>query len=127
MNVIRPGKPSDGSNASGEVEGEIRALVRREVASDRRGPAQPQQPQAGSEVIAAQVNSLIQRVSVTSVKEIEKLMSELQSLRDFLQNESQRVQREIAGYVELSESAMKSTKIIAESMGQWKGGPREHE
>jgi hypothetical protein len=127
MNIIRPGKPSDGSNTSGEVEGEIRALVRREVAADRRGPAQPQQPQAGSEVVATQVNSLIQRVSVTSVKEIEKLMSELQSLRDFLQNESQRVSREIASYMELSESAMKSTKIIAESMGQWKGGPREHE
>ena len=53
--------------------------------------------------------------------EIEKLISELQSLRDFLRNEGERVQREIAGYVQLSDAAMKSTKIIADSVAQWKG------
>jgi len=35
--------------------------------------------------------------------------------------DSERVQREIAGYVQLSDAAMKSTKIIADSVAQWKG------
>jgi len=71
-------------------------------------------------MIATQVNSLIQRVSITSVNEIDKLISELQSVRDFLHHESQRVQREISGYTQLSEAALKSTRIITESMSQWK-------
>ncbi len=118
MNVIRPaGRPAeDAPTPATEVEGEIRGLVRREVAQNRR----PQLPEQGGEMIANQVNSLIQRVSITSVKEIDKLISELQSLRDFLHNESQRVQREISGYAHLSEAALKSTRIITESMSQWK-------
>jgi hypothetical protein len=30
------------------------------------------------------------------------------------------VQREISGYAQLSQSAMKSTRIIAENVAQWK-------
>jgi hypothetical protein len=63
---------------------------------------------------------LIQRVSGTSVLEIEKLIDELQTLRDYLQNEGKRVQREIAEYAHMSQAATKSTKIIAESLAQWK-------
>ena len=40
---------------------------------------------------------------------------------DFLRNEGDRVQREIVGYVQLSDAAMKSTRIIADSVAQWKG------
>jgi len=114
MTVIRPaGRPAEeASPPTTEVEG----LVRREVASNRR----PQRPDQGGEMIATQVNSLIQRVSITSVNEIDKLISELQSVRDFLHHESQRVQREISGYTQLSEAALKSTRIITESMSQWK-------
>ena len=66
------------------------------------------------------VNSLIQRVAGTSLGEIENLISELESLRDLLHAEGQRVQREIAGYAHLSHAAMKSTRIIAENLSQWK-------
>ena len=57
----------------------------------------------------------------TSVQEIDKLIGELQSLRDMLSNEGARVQREIIQYATLSQSAMQSTKIITESLAQWKG------
>ena len=33
---------------------------------------------------------------------------------------TERVQREIAGYAHLSHAAMKSTRIIAENLAQWK-------
>ena len=41
-------------------------------------------------------------------------------MRDFLESEGERVQREIASYAQLSQVAMTSVKIIAESMSQWK-------
>ena len=44
----------------------------------------------------------------------------MEQLRDFLRQESVRIQREIEGYARLSEEATKSTKIIAESVAQWK-------
>ena len=32
-----------------------------------------------------------------------------------------RVQREISGYAQLSQAAMKSTRMIADNVEQWKG------
>ncbi len=66
------------------------------------------------------VNSLIQRVAGTSLAEIENLVSELEALRDLLHAEGQRVQREISGYAQLSQAAMKSTRMIADNVAQWK-------
>ena len=117
MNVIRASRSADDAAPANEVEGEIRGFVRKEFASVRR----PQPLVESGDQGAQQVNSLIQRVAGASVLEIEKLISELQGLRDFLRSEGDRVQREIAGYVQLSDAAMKSTKIIADSVTQWKG------
>ena len=117
MNVIRASRSAEDAAPANEVEGEIRGFVRKEFASVRRPPPLAESGDQG----AQQVNSLIQRVAGASVLEIEKLISELQGLRDFLRSEGDRVQREIAGYVHLSDAAMKSTKIIADSVTQWKG------
>jgi hypothetical protein len=119
MNVIRASRPAEDAVSGNEVEGEIRGFVRKEFASARR--PQPLEGGDRGDHGASQVNSLIQRVAGASVLEIEKLISELQGLRDFLRSEGDRVQREIAGYVQLSDAAMKSTKIIADSVTQWKG------
>ena len=96
------------------VEGEIREFVRRDFASVRR------QPENDGEVVANNISSLLQRVSGSSVQEIERLIGELSTLRDMLQNEGARVQREIIQYANLSQAAMQSTKIIAESLNHWK-------
>src|SRR5262249_3578729 len=101
-----------------EVEGEIREFVRREVVTN---PGR--QPENESELVANNVNSLLQRVTGTSVQEIDKLVTELQTLRDTLQSEAARVQREIVEYASLSQAALQSTKIIAESLTQWKKIP----
>ena len=73
-----------------------------------------------AEATVNNVNSLIQRVAGTSLAEIENLISELESLRDVLHAEGQRVQREISGYAQLSQAAMKSTRMIADNVAQWK-------
>ena len=101
-----------------EMEGEIRDFVRRDVATSLR-----RQPESDSEVVTTNIGQLLQRVAGTSVQEIEKLIGELQTLRDMLQTEAARVQREIVEYATLSQAAMQSTKIIAESLTQWKKVP----
>ncbi len=84
-------------------------------------PAVPTPPlESGAESTVNSVNSLIQRVAGTSLAEIENLISELESLRDLLHAEGQRVQREISGYAQLSQAAMKSTRMIADNVSQWK-------
>jgi hypothetical protein len=109
--------------AVSEVEAGIRDFVRNDVAYLRRSPGLVStEPAADSTADATvnNVNSLIQRVAGTSLAEIENLVSELEGLRDLLHAEGQRVQREISGYAQLSQAAMKSTRIIAENVAQWK-------
>ena len=124
-------EPTEAGNfsAASEVEAGIRDFVRNDVAYLRRpvmgttpDHPQPQPPALDGNADSAvnNVNSLIQRVAGTSLSEIENLISELEGLRDLLHSEGQRVQREISGYAQLSQSAMKSTRIIAENVAQWK-------
>ena len=111
--------------AVSDVEAGIRDFVRNDIAYLRR-PApttssnndMPLEPNAESTV--NNVNSLIQRVAGTSLSEIENLIDELESLRELLHAEGQRVQREISGYAQLSQAAMKSTRMIADNVAQWK-------
>ena len=107
-----------------EVEAGIRDFVRNDIAYLRR-PSVPSAEttvplDATAEATVNNVNSLIQRVAGTSLAEIENLVSELESLRDLLHAEGQRVQREISGYAQLSQAAMKSTRMIADNVAQWK-------
>ncbi len=114
----------DGNLAAvSEVEAGIRDFVRNDIAYLRRPPVTSPETaplDATSEATVNSVNSLIQRVAGTSLAEIEKLISELESLRDLLHAEGQRVQREISGYAQLSQAAMKSTRMIADNVTQWK-------
>ncbi len=115
MTVIKPRETNDHDKSTeSAVEGEIREFVRRDVATLRRSQ------ESDSEVVANNISTLLQRVAGSSVQEIDRLMGELQTLRDLLQSESARVQREITEYAHLSQSAMHSTKIITESLAKWK-------
>ena len=101
-----------------QVEGDIRAFVRRDISVFRR--SRPETGDAAMDNIA----TVIDRVSGASIVEIERVISELSSVRDMLRTEGERVQRELAGYASLSQAAMTSMKIIADSMGQWKSQSR---
>ena len=117
MSLIKSREPAEDKTAESQVEGEIREFVRRDVATLRR------QPESDSEIVASNISTLLQRVAGTSVQEIDRLIGELQTLRDMLQNEGARVQREIVEYATLSQAAMQSTKIISESLTHWKKIP----
>jgi len=106
--------------AVAEVEAGIREFVRSDISYLRRPAAVTLSDAPDHDQTVTNVNSLIQRVAGASLSEIEGLIGELERLRDMLHSEGQRVQREIAGYAQLSHAAMKSTRIISENMAQWK-------
>ena len=94
-----------------EIEDEFRELVRRGIPRVRA--------ESGNGSVT-NLNSLAQSISGPSVREIEKVILQLQDLRDHLIHESQRIQRAITEYAQLSQATVKSTEIIAENLAQWR-------
>jgi dsDNA-specific endonuclease/ATPase MutS2 len=64
------------------------------------------------------INSLVQRVAGVSLDELDDAIMELRQLRDFLHSESERIRREISGYLQLNHIAVDSTKSIVENIVQ---------
>jgi len=130
MNVLRPERP--GARPNGEarpadpasVEGEIREFVRRDVAPARRLPQATQMP--GGDAQAEQVNALVARVANASMEEIDRVILELQGVREMLRAEGERVTRDIASYASLSHAALTSMRVIADSLSEWKNGAKLH-
>lgn len=121
-NIERPDEDADLA-AVMDVEAGIRDFVRNDIAYLRRptpSMVPPSEPAEVAEATVNNVNTLIQRVAGQSLNEIENLIGELEGLRDLMHNEGQRVQRELAGYAQLSQAAMKSSRIIADNLAQWK-------
>ena len=69
------------------------------------------------------LNALIRRVAGASMDEIDRVILELQGVRDLLRSEGERVSRELAGYASLSHASMTAMKVIADSVKQWKDAP----
>ena len=116
MNAAPARSKLDETETPSEFEGEIREFIRRDVSHLRR----PSTGSESSEQAVNNISSLLDRVSGSSVGEIDRLITDLRTVRDFLHSEGERVQREITSYAQLSQVAMTSVKIIAESMSQWK-------
>jgi hypothetical protein len=64
----------------------------------------------------SQLSSIIQGVSGASVAEIDGLIDELRSFRDYLLKEGQRIQRELTEYARLSQGAIETTRVITETV-----------
>ena len=116
MNNNRPERLSEidaaAATMSPEFEGEIRDFIRRD-ASLRR-PARTDAAAAGEGI-----NTLLDRVAGASIEEIDRVIHELQVMRDTLVTEGDRVQREVARFAGLSQTAMSSVRVIADSLAQW--------
>ncbi len=130
MNVVRPERP--GARPNGDArpadpasfEGEIREFVRRDVAPAHRMP--PATQMTGRDTQAEQVNALVARVANASMEEIDRVILELQGVREMLRAEGERVTRDIAGYASLSHAALTSMRVIGDSLAQWKNGAKLH-
>ena len=114
-----PEKQSDVDQAAANaVEGEIREFVRRDASFLHR---QRSEVDAANDPAAENLNALIRRVAGDSMEEIDRVIRELESVRDMLRNEGERVSRELAGYASLSHAASAAMNVIADSIKQWKG------
>ena len=107
-------------------EGEIHEFVRRDVSflHPRRSEVD-----AANDTAAENLNAVVRRVAGDSMEEIDRVIRELESVRDMMRNEGERVSREIAGYASLSHAAVTAMKVVADSIHQWKdssdkSGPR---
>jgi hypothetical protein len=110
MNVARPLKSVELAKSEEiDVEGTIRDLVRHDGTPIRESIAD-------SELSASKLGTLIGRVSGGSAREIDNLIGELRSLREKLQADGDRVQRDILEYAALTQSVMQLTKIISDGV-----------
>jgi hypothetical protein len=111
---IAPFEASKDSNAkpTPQIEEALRELSAENAVHLRHEPENTK--------IVPDVNSLIQRVAGVSLSPLQNVISDLQQLHDFLHNEGERIRREIADYLHQSQTAMGSTKIIADNILLWK-------
>ena len=112
--------------AANPFEGETREFVRRDVSVLHR---QRSEVDAANDLAADSLNTLVRRIAGASMEEIERVILELQGVRDTLRSEGERVSREISGYANLSHASITAMKVIGDSIKQWKNaadkpGPR---
>jgi hypothetical protein len=115
MNAERSEQLTEASEAATQFEGEIRELIRGRDVTFLRTALKP----AGD---VSNLNSLIQRVASTSTGEIDNLIMQLQDMREYLQNEGDRVQQEIADFAKTTQSARDHIDLLADHLAQWRGG-----
>ena len=113
-NPLRPGHevyaPPDRRVSEEPINGARVAVLR----SQRPDRAQP------SEGATGHLDALIRRIAGSSMDEIDNVIRQLESMRELLRNEGERINREIAGYASLSQASMSAVKVISDSLNVWK-------
>jgi len=108
---------SDVDQAANTIEGEIRNLVQHDAVVLHQ---QPSEAGPADYPVTADMNSLIRRVAGASMDEINRVIYELESVRNTLRTEGRRVSQGVAGYCSLNHAAMTAMKVITDSIKQWK-------
>jgi hypothetical protein len=108
-----------GESLEPKIPRKIREPIRRDFAPRRT----PRTHEPAGQSVASQIGSVMQRVSDSSLQEIDDLIAALKRRREKLLSETARMQREIIEYAKLNQSTMQSAKVITESLGYLKGIP----
>jgi hypothetical protein len=87
----------------------------------RTGAAFRRTESGDGEPSAENLGNLLRPISKASMGEIDNLISELQTLRRKLQTDGDRIERDIAKYVELNQQVMRLTTIISDSVKKLPG------
>ena len=67
-----------------------------------------------------ELNKRIQVAAGASMDEIDRVIRELEGVRYLLRKEADRVSREIAGFVGLTNASMTAMQVIAQTIQKWK-------
>jgi hypothetical protein len=97
-----------------ELEGNIRKLASANAAAW-------QSEREDAQIPTGNLGSMLGEVSKASMEEIDRLISELQTLRRKLQTDGERIERDITTYAELSQQVMQITTIITDSVKKLPG------
>jgi hypothetical protein len=92
------------------MEEEIINSVRSNRLTDGLAGLKPQPDMVGD--VNQAIGALIDKVSATSIAEVEKLISDLETVRNYLKAEGDRIQQEMARYAHLSDTASASVKLL---------------
>jgi hypothetical protein len=79
--------------------------------------------EAESEATANSIGLLLQRVADTSTDEIDRLTTELRAMRHMLQTEATQIEHQVMKYTHLTQSAMRTTKVIADHLASRRTAP----
>ena len=113
-----------GKSAEIRTERKVRGVVRDEFAPRRRRPDNDlpghvdsvMQERPADNNLGGHVRSVMRQVTESSLQEIDDLIVALRRRREELLSESAHVQRAVIEYAKLSQSTMKSARIITESL-----------
>jgi len=109
-------------NASAEINRSVEMEIRENI--HELTPASDGLRQAeiiGDEIPANSIGPFLRRVTEASRREIKHLIDELQTLDKKLEADGDRIQRDTAEYVDLSQGVMQLTSIIAETVRKLPG------
>jgi hypothetical protein len=73
--------------------------------------------------IGCEASTLVHRISLASVQEIDRLIGVLKDLRTKIESGCSRIQNDIVEFAELSQSTVQLTKIASDSVAQVERGP----
>jgi hypothetical protein len=71
----------------------------------------------------ANLDAFVGRIAGMSMDEIDNVIRDLESMREMLRNEGERISREIAGYASLSQASRTAMEVISDSLKVWKDSP----
>jgi hypothetical protein len=92
---------------------------------DRVTPLQWARPsgEPAQEFPAEKLTEIVQRAANASTSEIDLVARMLDTVRDRIRKEGERVSGEITNYVTLSRSAATTMKMVTDRLKQWKDAP----
>jgi hypothetical protein len=102
-----------------------KTVVRHLTEQMASAPLPAESPPPGGEGVTSSmpdqsdVTAIIQRVAGLSIGELDKTIQGLQQLRAFLASEEERMRREMAEYLKLTQSSISSTKAMSEMIANF--------
>ena len=94
------------------TKGEARDLLSLETLSSA--------PAAIEDCSADNIAALIPKIVAPPVAEFEKLIHDLEEAKKYLQSEGDRIRRETDRYLQLTQTASQSVRVISEAIGEWR-------
>jgi hypothetical protein len=103
-------------DAAANLEENLSALIGHDIP-----PSRHRNSEAVADPTTGHLNGLLQQVADASIEEIDRIILELQGVRDMLRGEGERLSNEIARYATLNNMTMTVMRSVADRLKHSKG------